>query len=108
MAKRSVAKAGDPTRALIEAIALDIGKEVVHHIEMMYPKAIAATASTFKLSVRNCVHNEIMAALEVTDEGQIIARLRDRKQFRRKIKAIYTKVRKRSYRGAVEAVATEE
>lgn len=86
--KRDVVKAGDPTRALIKAIAMDIGKEVVHHIEMMYPKAIEATSSTFKLSVRNCVHNEIVAAIEVTDEGEIIARLRERKGQRRKIKAL--------------------
>jgi hypothetical protein len=86
---REVVKASDPTRALVKAIAMDIGKAVVHHIETMYPQAMAACPkSTFPLSVRNCVHNEIMAALEITDEGKIVARLRERKEHRRKIKAI--------------------
>lgn len=90
---REIAKAD--SRAWVKAIAMDIGKEVVHHIEIMYPKAVEACSSTFKLSVRNCVYNEIMAALDVTDEGQIIARLDTRKKFRREIKKIYTGVRRR-------------
>jgi len=85
---------GPWSKELIRAIAMDIGKAVVHHIETMYPAAIKACPSTFKLSVRNSVHNEIMAAIEITDEGQIIARLKERKQHRRKIKSFYTKIRK--------------
>jgi hypothetical protein len=81
------------TDALIRQIAMDIGKEVVHHIEIMYPAAISACPSTFKISVRNCVHNEIMAAIRVNDEGQIIARLDRRKKHRRDIKAAYKKFR---------------
>lgn len=72
---------------------MDIGKAVVHHIEIMYPNASAALGLSGRLSVRNCTHNEIMAAISVTDEGQIIARLQDRKAFRRKIKAAYKKIR---------------
>lgn len=87
---RAPVVAGDPTRALIKAIAMDIGKAVVHHIMTMYPDAAAALRESGRLSVRNCVHNEIMAALEVTDEGQIIARLQDRKEHRR----IINKLRK--------------
>ena len=94
----SVASAAKPdapqwSRELVSAIAMDIGKAVVHHIETMYPAAIAACPSTFKLSVRNWTHNEIMAAIEVNDEGQIVARLKRRKDDRRKIKAIYKKIR---------------
>ena len=85
----------DATRALVKEIAMDIGKEVVHHIEIMYPNAIKVCSSTFKLSVRNCTYNNIMAALDVTDEGQIIARLKANKKFRRKIKAIYKRVREK-------------
>jgi hypothetical protein len=83
MAKRLVI-AGDPTKALIRAIAMDIGKEAVHHVKTMYPAAIKACPSTFPLSLRNCIHNEIIAAIEVTDEGEIIARIADRKKRRRK------------------------
>lgn len=85
--------AGDPVKALIRAIAMDIGKEVVHHIETMYPNAAEKLPGSGKLSIRNCVHNEIVAAIEVTDEGQIIARLRERKEFRRKIKKMYSAIR---------------
>ncbi|HYD30171.1 MAG TPA: hypothetical protein VEB64_04860, partial [Azospirillaceae bacterium] len=57
--------AADADRELIKAIAMDIGKAVVHHIETMYPSMFDAVAGAAKLSVRNCVYNEIMAALEV-------------------------------------------
>lgn len=79
---------------LFSKIAMDIGKEVVHHIEIMYPAAIKATPSTFKLSVRNCVHNEIMAAIQFNGEGQILTRMETRKKFRRKINAFYKNIRK--------------
>mgnify|MGYP001587220335 CR=1 FL=1 len=83
----------DRVTALVREIALDIGKAVVHHIDTMYPDATAACPSTFRLSVRNCTYNEIMAAIEVNDEGQIIARLAKRKQQRRRIRAFYKKLR---------------
>lgn len=82
------------SRELVKAIAMDIGKAVVHHIETMYPAATDACPSTFRLSVRNTVCNEIMAAIEVNDEGRITARLQERKTHRRKIKAAYQKIRK--------------
>lgn len=83
------------TKELVSAIAMDIGKAVVHHIEIMYPQAIKVCPSTFKLSVRNSTHNEIMAAIEVSDEGRIVARLKDRKEHRRKMKAVWKKIRER-------------
>lgn len=93
---KSLKKAGDPAKAMFSAMAMDIGKEVVAYIEVMYPKAIEATSSTFKLSVRNCIHNQIMAAIEITDEGEIITRMKERKEFRRKWTAAYRKIRSRS------------
>lgn len=90
---RAVAKSDDPAKALVRAIAMDIGKEVVHRIETMYPAAVDACPSTFKLHVRNCVYNEIIAAIDVNDEGKIIARLRERKIHRRKIGDFYRKIR---------------
>jgi hypothetical protein len=89
---REIAKP-DASRALIREIAMDIGKNVVAYIEVMYPNAIKACSSTFKLSVRNSIYNEIMAAIDVTDEGQIIARLGDRKKFRRQWTAAWRKIR---------------
>lgn len=84
---------GPWSKELIKEIAMDIGKEVVAYIEVQYPKAIEATSSTFKLSVRNCIHNQIMAAIEITDEGEIRARLQDRKHFRRRWTAAWRKIR---------------
>lgn len=81
------------SKELIRAIAMDIGKEAVHHLAIMYPAALAACPKTMQLSLRNHIHNEIMAAIEVNDEGQIVMRLKERKDFRRKINAIYKKMR---------------
>lgn len=78
---------------IVKQIALDIGKEVAAHIEVMYPKAVEATSKSMLLSVRNCVYNEIMAALATTDEAEILDRLAERKKFRRKWKATYRNVR---------------
>lgn len=89
----AVRKVGNPSQELIKAIAADIGKEVYHRIEVMYPQAIAACPSTFRIHVQNSVFNEIMAALEVSDEGKVIARLNERKAFRRKLSAQYRKLR---------------
>ncbi len=84
----------DSTEALVREIAMDIGKEVAHHIEIMYPDAVKATSRNMLLSVRNCVFNEIVAAIKVNDEGEIIARLANRKKFRRKAKTFWRKMRK--------------
>jgi hypothetical protein len=84
---------GSWSRELIKEVAMDIGKEVVAHIEIMYPQAITATPGTFKTSVRNTVYNQIMAALEVNDAGEIAARLKERKQARTKLTASFRKMR---------------
>ncbi len=81
------------SRELVKEIAMDIGKEVVAHIEIMYPAAIAATPGTFKTSVRNTIYNQIMAAIAVNDAGEIEARLKERKRARTKLTAAYRKMR---------------
>jgi hypothetical protein len=88
------ARADDPTKALIQAMAMDIGKQVVAYVEVQYPNAITACASTFKLALRNCIYNEIMAAIAINDEGQIIARLNENKKFRREWTAAWRKLRR--------------
>lgn len=85
----------DITRDLIKQIAMDIGKETVAYIDVMYPEAPAACSSTFRLSLRNTIYNEIMAALDVTDEGEITARLARRKKWRREWKAMWKKNREK-------------
>lgn len=81
------------SQEVVKQIAMDIGKDTAAYIEVMYPKAVEATSSMFLLSVRNHVYNQIMAALEVTDQGAILQRLDDRKKFRRKWKAEWKKIR---------------
>lgn len=76
---------------LIKAIAMDIGKDTVAYVEVMYPQAIVN--SGFKLSLRNHIYNEIMAAIKVNDAGQIEARLKDRRAFRRWWANAYRKIR---------------
>ena len=79
-------------RDLLRAWAMDIGKEVAHHIETMYPEAVKAASSTFLLSVRNCVHNEIIAAME--SPANVEGRIEARAKFRKYIRAQYKKVRR--------------
>jgi hypothetical protein len=81
------------SRELVKLIAKDVGDAVITHIETMYPAAFAATPGTFPLSVRNCVFNEIMAAVEVNDAGEIAARLANRRRARRVLKTAYRKMR---------------
>lgn len=78
---------------LIKEVAMDIGKEVVAHIEIQYPAMFDAVAETAKLSIRNCIYNEITAAIQITGEGEIKARLDRRKKFRRNQKAFWKKLR---------------
>src|SRR4051812_36162363 len=66
------------SRELVKEIAMDIGKEVAAYVERMYPEAVTATSSTFLLSLRNDIYNEIIGALDTTDEKAIIERLSHR------------------------------
>lgn len=87
------AKSDDPTKALVKAIAMDIGKDTCAYVERMYPDVWKAGNSGFRLSLRNHIFNEIMGAIKVTDEGQIIARLAERKKHRRKLNTMYRNLR---------------
>lgn len=84
MPKTKVIKAEDQSRALSKAIAMDIGKEMVAYLEVMYPKVFAAMNSGCKLSIRNHIHNDIVAALDFkgSKEAHVI-RLQERAEWRR-------------------------
>lgn len=83
-------------RDLVKEIAMDIGKQIVSYVEVMYPEAITATSSTFKLSLRNSIYNEIMAVLDYDASifGPMSDRLKARREFRRQWVAAYRKMRK--------------
>ena len=91
---REESRASNWSRELIKAIAADIGTDMVAYIEVMYPKAIEATSSTFKTSVRNHIYNQVMAAIEITDAAQIEDWLRQRKKHRREWLATYRRIRR--------------
>lgn len=97
-----IAKLNGPIAAispdLIKEMAMDIGKGVVAYIEVMYPEAIKATSSTFRLSVRNRIYNKIMSALEVTGEDEIKNRLAAHKAHRRQQKAAWKHIREADWK----------
>lgn len=92
---KRVAIPKDPSRALVEAIALDIGKEMVAYLEVMFPDATITSSSGMRLSVRNHIYSDIIAALETTDEKEILERLERRRKFRREWLKTYRDYRKR-------------
>lgn len=77
----------------MKQIAMDIGKDTVAYVEVMYPNAIAATSSSFKLSLRNHIYNQIMAAIEINDADEIALRLKKSAKFRREWTGAYRKMR---------------
>lgn len=81
---------------MFKAVAMDIGKEVCAYVEVMYPEAVTATSSTFLLSLRNTIYNEIVGVMQANAEGESFqARLERRKEWRREWKAQYRKIRAR-------------
>lgn len=74
----------NPDRKLISEVAMDIGKETVAYMEAMYPDVFAVMNSGCRLSLRNHIHNQIMAALDTINADEIRARLDQRKINRRK------------------------
>ena len=82
------------SRDLIKAIAEEIGRQTVAYVEVMYPEAITATSSTFKLSLRNHIHNEIVAIADLHDELTIRARLGSMAKFRKEWVAQWRMIRR--------------
>lgn len=80
-------------RALVRDVAMEIGKEIASHIERMYPKAVEATSKNMLLSVRNSVHNDIMAAVDALEHGNAEAWLARRQAHRRMIRAQWRKTK---------------
>lgn len=79
-----------PTDEAIRKIAMEVGKQVVDHIETMYPEMAAAARSwkSARLSIRNCTHNAIIAAVNAADRGQDRKFIENNEAHRRAIKRI--------------------
>ena len=79
-----------PTDAAIRKIAMEVGKQVVDHIERMHPDMVAGARSwkSSRLSIRNCAHNAIIAAVNAADRGQDEKFVADNEKHRRVLKRI--------------------
>lgn len=69
--------------ALIRQIAMDVGKQVVAHIDHAYPEMFQAVAKTARLSIRNATYNAIMEAVRAADQGQAEVMLERHDKHRR-------------------------
>lgn len=91
---RRVAIAKDQRKALISAVAMDVGKEMVAYLEVMYPDVFERMNSGCKLSIRNHIHNDIMDAMETGNAENHLERLRERAKRRREWVASYRNLRR--------------
>lgn len=56
---------------LVRKIAMDVGKEIVAHIEHAYPEMFTVVAEkSAKLSIRNTTYNAIISAVEAANRGE--------------------------------------
>lgn len=83
------------SRDLIKEIGAQIGRDIAAYVEVMYPEAIKATSSTFKLSLRNSIHNAIVSIADLHDEASIRKRLADNEAFRKEWLAQWRKIRRK-------------
>lgn len=68
---------------------MDVGKQVVEHIESMYPGCCDAVAwNSARLSIRNCTHNAIMEAVRAADRGEIESMIERHDKLRRDLRKL--------------------
>lgn len=79
-----------PTDEAIRKIAMEVGKQVVDHIERMHPDMVAGAKSwkSSRLSIRNCAHNSIIAAVNAADRGQDQQFIADNEEHRKVLRRI--------------------
>jgi hypothetical protein len=79
-----------PSMEIVRKIAMDVGKEVVAHIEHAHPEMFKAVRSekNTKLSIRNATHNAIMAAVNAADEGRDLQWIEGSEAHRRKMRRL--------------------
>lgn len=86
---KRIAPSQDKAKALNRAIAMDCGKEIVAYLEVMYPDVFEKMNSGCRLSIRNHIHNDIIAALEIQGSENHLERLKERARFRSEWLATY-------------------
>lgn len=85
---------GEPSRDLIKALAEAVGRDLAAYVEVMYPEAMAATNSGFKVSLRNHVYNDIMHVSTLHTEAEIRAWLKANDAHRKQWLGAYRKMRR--------------
>jgi len=73
---------------------MDMGKEMVAYLECMYPDVFEKMNSGCRLSIRNHIHNDFMAATEIFGAENHLERLKERAEFRHQWVAAYRKIRR--------------
>ena len=83
-----------PTDDIVRRIAMDVGKQVVEHIEWAHSDMVRAAGSwqSSRLSIRNCVHNNIMGAVAAADEGRYEEWIAGNDSHRRAMRAARRKI----------------
>jgi hypothetical protein len=77
------------TDAIVRQIAMDVGKQVVAHIEHAYPEMFRAVAAeSAKLSIRNATHNAIMEAVGAANRGEVETMLSRHDEHRRTMRKL--------------------
>lgn len=77
------------TDALVRQIAMDVGKQVVDHIEHAYPAMCDVVAwKSARLSIRNCTHNAIMEAVKAANRGEVEPMLERHDDHRRTMRGL--------------------
>ena len=94
----------DLDKALISDVAIELGKQMVAYIEVMYPDVFAAMNSGCKLSIRNGTHNNLMTALECRTEIDYREWIAKNRKFRREWLKTYRNIRRTSPTPPVEGV----
>ena len=57
---------------LIEKLAWEVSKNVIDHHKFVYSKIFAEAPSTFPISLRNSIYNEISSAIKCRTENDIL------------------------------------
>lgn len=89
-----VSDSGPVSKDLIKAMAMAVGKDLAAYVEVMYPEAMNAASSTFKLSLRNHVYNDIMHVSTLHTEAEIRKWLADNEAHRKRWLGMYRKMRR--------------
>lgn len=77
------------SEALVRQIAMDVGKQVVDHIDAMYPRMFDHVSKpSASLSIRNTAYNAIMEAVEAANKGEVEVMLQRHDQHRRTMRAL--------------------